>query len=103
MPAPPPVSSVPQPAPALLAEVPAPTPPPRPRQPRRDPPPGEGERQVHIMRVGDIDMPDGTRVGYGDRVNFPEEKARRLLELGIGNYVKFPDATEAEPALEAAS
>ena len=51
------------------------------------------------MQGGMISLKDGRQVTLGDRVNLPEDQARRLLEGGAGNYVKFDTAAEPEPAL----
>jgi len=48
-------------------------------------------------------LKDGRQVTLGDRVNLPEDQARRILEHGGATYVKFDTAPESEPALEAAS
>ena len=50
-----------------------------------------------------MSLKDGRQVTLGDRVNLPEDQARRILEHGGGTYVKFDTAPEPESALEAAS
>jgi hypothetical protein len=95
VPAKPPVAVVPQPVPA---PVPPPVPASRPkRQLRRDPAPPPGFKQVHIMRNDVIDVGDGTQAGLNDRVNLPEDNARRLVETGVGNYVDIPIVPAAKP------
>ena len=39
-----------------------------------------------------MSLKDGRQVTLGDRVNLPEDQARRILEHGGGNYVKFDTA-----------
>jgi hypothetical protein len=90
MPVPAQAGAQPQPSPA------PPAPPPRVRrQQRRDPPPGEGERQIHLLRVGEIELADGSRAVQGDYVNLPVDRALVAVQGGVANYVDHPAVAPA--------
>jgi hypothetical protein len=87
--------------PAIVRPVPAvkpppvlAAPPPLPRPLRRDPAPGDGVLQVEFLRRG-VELNDGTRPSVGDRVNLPNELARKLVENGAAGFVPAPAASIA--------